>query len=149
MSLFIMLVILGFLFVIETAGLYGFRRDYLGSSNSGAVAAVHTMGFLVGYCLGLQIFTILNSDYICQKVLGRPSLLSHSNFMLTCAAYNLVTLIVVLLLRERDAPNLDHINRLPLFEVFKVFWTKFSIRKFVLVNTIVPTAILCVKTTSD
>jgi hypothetical protein len=85
----------------------------------GATSAVNGISNKFGRTLGMNIFSALNSRKMCKKLFGREeSLVTHRQFFLFICILNLVSLLLLLLIKERRKEFTKSEKTLNPFRVF-------------------------------
>ena len=135
-------------FLFEIVALNAFKWDYLGRSNAGAIGAASTLSSAASFTIGLHVFTLLNSDKFCKKYLGTGALLSHKGFLIGCAAYNVIALLAVKLMKEDLLGSYRLSDSLGVVRVIKSMFRTALLRKFLLVHSLLPATIFAMKSTS-
>ena len=98
------MLLIGIVMILETNALQGLRMDYFGTEMAASAAAAQTISMLFGFILGLQLFTVLNSERICLEYLGlKSAVLSHLGFFRINALINFAGIFIIFLVPDRTA----------------------------------------------
>jgi Acetyl-coenzyme A transporter 1 len=100
----LMYLCIGAVQLLEANAMIGIRLDVFGRREAGSAASSATLGFFLGLSLGLQIFTALNSEYMCEKLFGsNKAILSHQGMLRIVALLCLASFLVLMFIREKPA----------------------------------------------
>lgn len=125
--------------LFEGNSMLGFRLDVFGNKEGGAAASSAALGFLFGITLGLQIFTGLNSAYICEKVFGaKEAIISHQGMLLLIAIVSFCSFLIILNMKEREVPAARSASTNPLHVIKSIFKVE-TLKKALVWNFIGPT----------
>lgn len=143
---------LSFLMLFQSNAGMGLTVDFFGHKRSNAAGAASTLGALLGFAIGLQVFTSLNSKKICTEYLGlNGPLLEHKHFFWILGCINLAGIGILFLVKESSTEEREETNQNNL-KPWKVLKALFRVRR--LKNIIVwsffgpafPSTIICVAT---
>lgn len=134
--------------ILENNALQGFRLDFFGRKDAGAAGAAHTLSNLLGMAIGLQVFTSLNSEYVCTTYLGlKDKVLSHTDMFRLIGVLNLFSCALVVCIQEKENFRPAIMTDLGLIRVIKAIYRTSTLWKAVLWNFFGPTLVLAMKVT--
>ena len=138
-------IILNCIMLLEGNAMVGFRLDKFGRKEAGAAASSATLGFVIGLSLGLQVFTALNSAYMCEKLFGSTKeLLSHQGMLRIFSLLCISAFLIILLMKEKVNTVTRVANTNPLHVIKSLFKVE-ALKKALLWNFLGPTFVYCMK----
>ena len=144
-SVFFLLV--GVVLILDVNSLSGLRVDFFGRKNSGAISASQTISGILGITIGFQVFTSLNSQYVCRSILGYPDrLLTSELFFQLIAFYNLFSILLVMSIPEKPIKNFENLVETinPISTITALYRTE-KLWKSIVFNLVAPTLSLGMK----
>ena len=101
------LLAIGVLQFFEYNALAGLRYELFGPQGAGLVSFTIATGLMIGVFIGYQVFTLLNTDYVCKNILRSDctSLVNHRELLLVFSATCFVGFFGGMLIKEKPASS--------------------------------------------
>lgn len=141
------LLLVSIVALFEVNAMVGFKLDFFGQQDAGSAASSTALGILFGLSLGLQIFTALNSAYICEMIFGVPkALIDHRGILQTISVLSFIAFLVILTMPDNSKNPSDLVQPPagPLKVIRSIFRIE-ALRKSLIWNFCGPTLVLGMK----
>ena len=140
-------LVVGTVMILDANSITGLRMDYFGRKGSSSASASQTISTMLGVTLGLQVFTSLNSRFVCQEYFKLPdSVLTHAGFLRAMGYYNLGSLLLMLTIPEKPLHRISSLIQTitPIKTISAMYRTK-PLWKAIVLNLFMPTLVMGMK----